>query len=283
MQWPMLCQGRLISEGEVEWLRSWICEHPQWSRKRLARELCALWQWQDACGRLKDFAARSFLLKLAARSLIDLPILQVNKRRVEPWAKPVSEVDEVDLQELSTALPQIAPVRLEPVAAGSEEAARVVFYLDRFHYLGWRVVGENIAYLARDGSGRDLAVLLFGAAAWRCAPRDQCLGWSEAQRRERLQRVANNTRFLILPHVRVPHLASHLLAKAARRVDSDWKAKYGHGLDWLESFVDVERFAGTCYRAANWQRVGYTRGRSRQDRQRTLRVSRKAVYLYRLR
>lgn len=180
-------------------------------------------------------------------------------------------------------LAQLQPVALEPVSAGSEEARRVAFYLDRFHYLGWRVVGENMAYLARDRCEHDLGVLLFGAAAWRCAPRDRHLGWSEAQRRIGLQQVANNTRFLILPHVRVPHLASHLLARAARRIDSDWKLKYGHGLQWLESFVDVERFAGTCYGAANWQRVGCTRGRSRQDRQRTLKVARKAIYLYRLR
>lgn len=282
MRWPLLCQGRLISEEEVEWLRAWITEHPQWSRKRLARELCRLWQWQDALGRLKDFAARSFLLKLAARGLIELPVLQVNKRRLAPAGRPVAEVD-CSQEPLCAGLGELQPVVLKPVTAGSDEARRVAFYLDRFHYLRWRVVGENMAYLARDGSGRDLGVLLFGAPAWRCAPRERHLGWNEAERRTQLARVANNTRFLILPHVRVRHLASHLLGRAARRIDSDWKAKYGHGLDWLESFVDAERFAGTCYRAANWQGVGYTGGRSRQDRHHILRVPRKAVYLYRLR
>lgn len=282
MLWPLRCQGRLIVEGEVEWLRGWIREHPHWSRKRLARELCALWRWEDDRGRLKDFAARSFLLKLAARALIELPALQINRRRLAPAARPVPEVP-CSREPLCAALGQLRPVRLEPAPAGSAQARRVAFYLDRFHYLGLRVVGENMAYLACDSAGRDLGVLLFGAAAWRCAPRDRHLGWSEEERRERLQRVANNSRFLILPHVRVPHLASHLLARAARQLDSDWKAKYGHGLDWLETFVDVQRFAGTCYRAANWQEVGQTRGRSRQDRRRTLRVARKAVYLYRLR
>ena len=159
----------------------------------------------------------------------------------------------------------------------------MAFYLDRFHYLGWRVVGENLAYLARDGQGRDLGVLLFGAAAWRCAPRDRDLGWNETQRRAGLATVANNTRFLILPHVRVPHLASHLLARCARRINQDWHQKYGHGLEWLETFVDTERFAGTCYRAANWRHVGETQGRSRQDRDHTLVVPRKAVFLYQLR
>lgn len=130
--------------------------------------------------------------------------------------------------------------------------------------------------------GREVACLLFGAAAWRCGARDRYLGWGQAQRRAELPRVANNTRFLILPWVRVPHLASHLLGQVTRRIDGDWQARYGHGLDWLETFVEVGRFAGTCYRAANWQRIGLTRGRSRQDRDHRLQVPVKAVYLYRL-
>jgi len=125
--------------------------------------------------------------------------------------------------------------------------------------------------------------LLFGAAAWKCAPRDQRLGWSLDQRSSQLGRITNNTRFLILPWVRVPHLASHLLGAVARRIGRDWQARYGHGLDWLESFVDRERFRGSCYRAANWQCVGQTRGRSRQDRDRELQVPIKDVYLYELR
>jgi hypothetical protein len=179
-------------------------------------------------------------------------------------------------------LEQVRPVQLDWVEAGSDPARRVAFYLDRYHYLGWHVVGQNIGYLARDSSGQDLAVLLFGAAAWRCAPRDRHLDWSESERLIGLHRIANNSRFLILPHVRVPHLASHLLALVARRINADWQQKYGHGLDWLESFVEVGRFRGTCYQAANWRCVGQTRGRSRYDRDRTLSVPPKAVYLYRL-
>jgi hypothetical protein len=162
-------------------------------------------------------------------------------------------------------------------------ARRWAFYLTRYHYLGLRVVGENVGYLARDEGGRDLACLLFGAAAWRCASRDEALGWSEEQRREQLGRVAGNTRFLILPWVKVPHLASHLLGRVVRRIGADWRERYGHDLDWLESFVERGRFRGTCYRAANWRRVGVTQGRSRQDRERRLQVPVKEVYLYRLR
>jgi hypothetical protein len=282
MEWPILCQGRSLDEPQAQWLRSWIAAQPQWSRKRVARELCLLWEWQDGKGRLKDFAARSFLLKLEARGLIELPLLQVHQRRPAAATRLVPEVA-CSMEPIEGSFAQIEPVRVEAVVAGSEEARRVAFYLDRFHYLGWRVVGENLAYLARDRQGRDLGVLLFGAPAWRCAPRDRHLGWDETQRRAGLAAVANNTRFLILPQVRVPHLASHLLARCARRIDKDWRRKYGHGLEWLETFVDAERFAGTCYRAANWRHVGFTQGRSRQDRDRTLQVPRKAVFLYQLR
>jgi hypothetical protein len=179
-------------------------------------------------------------------------------------------------------LSQLRPVKLEPVVAGTAAAQRWAFYLERYHYLGWRVVGENAGYLAYDGQGRELACLLFGAPAWRCRARDRYLKWSAAERAAGLSRVANNTRFLILPWVRVPQLASHVLGQVVGRINADWQAQYGHGLEWLETFVDPQRFKGTCYRAANWRYVGQTTGRSRQDRQHTLRVSSKAVYLYRL-
>jgi hypothetical protein len=171
---------------------------------------------------------------------------------------------------------------VELVRAGTDAARRWAFYLHRYHYLGLRVVGENLGYRVADATGREVAALLFGAAAWRCAPRDQALGWSETQRRQGLSRLANNTRFLILPWVRVPHLASAVLGAVARRIAADWQAKYGHGLDALETFVERDRFAGTCYRAANWRCVGSTRGRSRQDRDHTRAVPVKDVYLYAL-
>jgi hypothetical protein len=229
---------------------------------------------------LKDFAARSLLLKLEAAGEIELPELQINKRRVPRAvaALPGWEAPAV----WSARLKEVQPVRLELMVAGEPQWERWAFYLEQYHYLGFRVVGENVGYLALDAQEREVACLLFGAAAWRCAARDRHLGWGEEQRRAELNRVANNTRFLILPWVRVPHLASHLLGQVARRIDGDWQARYGHGLDWLETFVEVGRYAGTCYRAANWQRIGQTRGRSRQDRDHRLQVPLKAVYLYRL-
>ena len=273
-------QGRRITATELGWLRGWIEEHPQWSRKRLARELCQRWQWVDGQGRLKDFAARSLLLKLDARGAVKLPALRLHYRRLprggptwESWEEPVA---------WEASLPEISPIRLERVMPGTEANRRWRFYLHRYHYLGLAVVGENLGYLARDAQGREVACLLFGAAAWRCAPRDRALGWSSQERKERLSRVVNNTRFLVLPWVRVKYLASWVLGQVARRIELDWQHKYGHGLDWLETFVDRERFRGSCYRAAHWRWVGQTQGRSRQDRDHQLRVSVKDVYLYAL-
>jgi len=280
METDLVVQGRRVGREELSWLAQWIEEHPDWSRKRVARELCERWRWQDGRGRLKDFAARSFLLKLEAQGHLRLPALQVHKRRAPRPAPRLPRWQQPESWE--ARLGQIGPVALEPIAAGSAAAARWAFYLDQYHYLKLRVVGENLGYLAVDAHGRDVAAVLFGAPAWRCAPRDEFLEWDDTQRREQLHRLANNTRFLILPWVRVPHLASHVLGAVARRISADWQGKYGHGLDWLETFVEQERFAGTCYRAANWQWVGQTRGRSRQDPDHTRQVPVKDVYLYRL-
>ena len=281
METQIRLQGRWISAQEIDWLPRWIDAHPRWSRKRLARELCAQWQWRDARGRLKDFAARSLLLKLQAQGQVRLPALQEHQRRgpraATRWA------DWQPPQPWSAPLGDLTPVTLVPVQPASAARARWAFYLEQFHYLGLRVVGENLGYLAHDRHGREVGALLFGAPAWRCAPRDRALGWSEEERRARLANLANNTRFLILPWVQVGQLASHLLGAVARRIDADWRAKYGHGLEWLETFVERGRFAGTCYRAANWRCVGQTQGRSRQDRDHQCAVPVKDVYLYPLR
>ena len=135
-------------------------------------------------------------------------------------------------------------------------------------------------YLIRDRQGRPVACVLFGSAAWKCADRDAFLGWNQATRERNLQGLTNNTRFLVLPWVEVPHLASHVLGLIARRIRDDWQAKYGHPIHALETFVDRSRFRGTCYRAANWLRLGATRGRTRNDRDRNIQVSVKDVYLY---
>jgi hypothetical protein len=280
MIWPIVCQGREVDEKQAKWLAGWIAEHSHWSRRKLAGELCALWDWRDGSERLKDLAARSFLLKMESRGLIVLPPLREAYRKPRAGIRlPEAEPEPVSLE---AGFGEVAPVSLEVVQAGSEAFRRWAFYLSRHHYLGLRMVGQNMGYLARDRCGREVAALLFGAPAWRCASRDAYLDRMGIGSKEALASIANNTRFLILPGVRVPHLASHVLGAAARRISSDWLAKYGRGLDWLETFVERQRFAGTCYRAANWLHVGSTRGRGRQDSEHRASVPEKDVYLYRL-
>jgi hypothetical protein len=272
-------QGRRIEPAQLEQVRGLISNHPHWSRYRLSRELCALWDWRTATGGWKDMAARTLLLKLGQRGWIRLPErrgLSPNRHRLVAPPPPTEPTES-----LEGSLSEVGPVELLEVSseAGGRAQARAV--LAQYHYLGWRLpVGENLQYLARGKDGALLGVLVFGAAAWKCAARDQWIGWTPAQRQARLEAIANNHRFLIVPWVRVRYLASHLLGEVSRRIATDWQRKYGHAVVLLETFVERDRFKGTCYRAANWQALGATRGRSRQDRTRTLQVPVKEVYAY---
>ncbi|HEX7597276.1 MAG TPA: Druantia anti-phage system protein DruA, partial [Polyangia bacterium] len=187
-------------------------------------------------------------------------------------------------QPIACALAQLEPLSLQEVSGEPTPRAWVKAALARFHYLGFGgVVGENLQYVVRDAQNRPLACLVFGAAAWKCQDRDRFIGWTAAQRQKHLALVANNTRFLIWPWVNVPDLGSWILGQVAGRIGRDWQAKYGHSVVVLETFVEQPRFRGTVYRAANWESVGVTAGRSRQDRHTCLQVPRKEIYLYPLR
>jgi len=277
-------QGRCLSRAQLQDLRQWVGANPHWSRWRLSRELATHWDWRNGAGVLKDMAARTLLVKLAQRGLIGLPARrQVPTNRMRcglPLALEWSEPG----QAVTGALGQLEPLSLQEVSAESAARAWVKAALARFHYLGFGgVVGENLQYVVRDAQNRPLACLVFGAAAWQCQDRDRFIGWTAAQRQRHLALVANNTRFLILPWVRVPELSSWILGQVARRIGRDWQAKYGHPVVVLETFVEQSRFRGTVYRAANWQWVGRTQGRSRQDRHSCLQVAVKDIYLYPLR
>lgn len=275
-----IIQGRHLSEPDLADVRCLVGAHPTWSRRRISVELAKSWNWRTGTGQLKDMAARSLLLKLEQRGMLALPPRRQKATRRSSIAT-VASANELPPADITEPLAALEPLRLEAVTAGSPDHALFSRYLARHHYLGFRgPVGENIAYLARDRHGRDLACLLFGAAAWKTKPRDNWIGWDDATRVRRLPLLANNSRFLILPWVRVPHLASHMLGRIARRLAADWQAKYGHPLHLLETFVEHDRFQGTCYRAANWIRVGQTQGRTRQDRARDISVPVKDIYLH---
>jgi hypothetical protein len=252
-----------VSTADLALIGQWLQEQPSWHRTRLSRQLCEHWNWRNGTGRLKDMACRSLLLKLEARGLLRLPprrTASVNARRNRQ--RPMVACAD---RPVECSLAQLGRVQLRVVASPSE-GALFRFLLGRYHYLGYgNTVGENLKYLLGAPDGRPLGALLFGAAAWKCAARDTWIGWAASQRQERLPWIANNARFLILPWVRVSGLASQALGLAAARVARDWQRHYGHGIELLETFVQGDRFGGTCYRAAGWRHVGQTTGRTRND------------------
>ena len=271
-------QGRPLSDQALQELRQWMGANPHWSRWRLSRELATRWDWRNAAGQLKDMAARTLLVKLQQRGLIELPARrQVPTNRMRCGAPPaIVEPSEL----INCALADLQPLSVEEVSRQAAERAWLGGALAQFHYLGFGgAVGQNLQYLVRDGRHRPLACAVFGAAAWKCQDRERFISWSAQQRQRNLALIANNSRFLILPWVRVAHLGSWLLGRVARRITQDWQAKYGHPVVLLETFVERERFRGTVYRAANWQRVGVTAGRTRQDRHTCIQVAVKDIYV----
>lgn len=278
VQDEQVIQGRRLGSADIDVVRRFLASEPGWHRTRLSRELCEIWGWRNEAGRLKDMACRTLLLKLERRGLIRLPA----RKRPDPNAcrNRLTLHVACDRTPVEGPLNAVRPVRVETLGEGHADLGLFRSLLQAHHYLGLRnSVGENLRYLAWDRHGRPLACLLFGAAAWKAKSRDESIGWSVAQRERKLSRVANNARFLILPWVRIPHLASHLLSTVARRIDADWRQKYGHGIVLLETFVDRERFRGTCYRAAGWIHAGATAGRGRNDRHATFSVPVKDIYL----
>jgi hypothetical protein len=274
-------QGRILTPSDLDGIRRLMACNPDWNRTRLSRELCGLWDWRDATGRIKDMACRTMLLKLERRGLVQLPAPRhgdVNHRRGRSF-QPVLH----DTSPIECDLRTLGPVSLAVADTGpSADLWRTLLHCH--HYLGFSTrVGKSIAYLASDCRGRPVGALLFGAAAWKTAGRDGFIGWTAAQRARNLDLVVSNMRFLVPPWIRVPHLASHVLGLALRRIGADWQRKYGHPAALAETFVDTERFAGTCYRAANWMHVGSTTGRTRNDVRHSIRAPVKDVYVCPLR
>jgi len=250
-------------------VRQLLAEHPDWSRFRLSRQLATLWDWRNPVGQLKDMAARSLLLKLEQRGWIRLP---PRRRppvpRMVPKKPAAAEPRLTKPPTLRAPLGALGPLIITEVSTPPGVMQRHLFeqMLQQYHYLSHRSwVGENLQFLVQDSQGRPVACVLFGAPAWQCADRDGYIGWDASSRAHHLHLVANNTRFLIPPWVEVPELASHVLSQIAHRLSPDWQAKYGHPIYLLETFVQRDCFLGTAYQAANWVRVGQTKGRSRQD------------------
>jgi len=278
MKKTMIIQGRETSDKNIALVREMIKTNPSWGRTRLSKELALLWNWRATNGQLKDIACRSFLLKLEKRGYLTLPPHKYHYRKTRGKAS-YSYVPH-KIFPITGRLDSLTPVHIE-VLKDKDPIKLFNCLLSSYHYLRFTgIVGENMKYLILDQEARPLACLLFGSAAWKTLPRDEFIGWDQDTRKANLHLITNNMRFLILPWVKVPHLASHVLGKVARRISSDWIKRYNHPIYMLETFVEKERFRGTCYKAANWVYVGESKGRSRNDRYKTLKVPIKDIYLY---
>jgi hypothetical protein len=268
--------GRVFDAAVLEQVRGILRAHAGASRQQLSYRVCEALDWRKPDGSLKDMSCRVALLRLYREGLIELP---APRRHYEPMRSYARRTPQGEPgARLEAPLSALGTVRLELVERrGSGLWNELV---DRYHYLGYKPLpGAQLRYFAYAGE-RLVAVLGFGAAAWQTAPRDAWIGWSHAQRQRNLGAVVNNARFLILPWLRVPHLASKLLALAARMLPAHWQARYGYRPLLLESFVDAARFRGTCYQAANWVCVGETQGRGKLGDHRLGQVPVKTVWLY---
>jgi Druantia protein DruA/Transposase Tn5 dimerisation domain/Transposase DNA-binding len=247
------------------------------SRRQLARHLCGLWQWRGPSGRLQEMSARKLLAQLARTGHLRLPVAREGPQRraagPEPGIEPLPAVE--------GSLAEVGLIEVELVGSRYRPASRQWRHLvDRYHYLGaGPLCGDQLRYLVRCGQGV-VGALSFSAAARAVAARDQWIGWDRAARRENLYHVVNNSRFLILPQVRVPHLASHVLGQVLRRLPEDWQGRYGYRPVLVETFVEQGRFRGVSYQAANWQAIGLTTGRGRQDTDHVPPGSRKILWVY---
>jgi len=261
-------RGRNITENEAAFIRKLIADNPTLSRRALSAKLCEAWNWRQANGALRDMVCRGLMLALHRAGHIELPpVRQVNPNPLarSAAARRAQTLVTIDTPALIGSLAELQPLSIVQVRR-TESEALFDSLIEQYHYLGYvQPVGEHLKYLVYDRLGRVLACLAWSSAPRHLGARDRHIGWDAAARLRNIRFIAYNTRFLILPHVQVPHLASHILGLLARRISADWEFLYGHPLYFLETFVDPQRFKGTCYRAANWAVLGLTTGRGKAD------------------
>jgi hypothetical protein len=275
MRW----RGRQIEDAQLSFIRELIAAHPQDSRRRISQRLCEAWDWRQPNGELSDMLCRGLLATLERAVLISLPPRRclppnpLGGRRARP---PRIEVDRGPIE---STVKGLGPLQIVQVRR-TEWEGLYNSLIEYEHYLGYcHPVGEQLKYVVFRAD-RPIGCLAFSSSPRHLGCRDRFIGWTVEQRRANIRFLAYNTRFLILPWVRVRHLASHLLGRIVRRISTDWMAVYHHPLYLLETFVDTERFAGTCYQAAGWQELGRTTGRGKADQAKKPNRSIKAVWGY---
>jgi hypothetical protein len=253
------CRGREVTDSDVAFIVELIARHPGASRRALSKKLCEAWDWRQENGELSDMVCRGLMLELHRAGLVELPPVRFQPVNNVVAGSPPQRVL-IDRTPLCTPLGELRPLTILQVRRRSEEACYDGL-IEEYHYLGYtRPVGEHLKYLILAKS-RPVACMSWGSAPRHLGPRDRFIGWSAEARRRNVRHLAYNGRFLILPWVKVPHLASHVLGLMARTLSADWELFYGHPIYYLETFVDPARFRGTCYLAANWIALGETTGR----------------------
>jgi hypothetical protein len=254
-------RGRVITAQDLEFIGEFIKQHPGLSRRRLSAQLCEAWGWKQANGALCDMVCRGLLLMLHRAGEIELP--PARQTSLNPFVRRVRPAPVlIDQTPLTGALSEVKPVAIQQVRRTAHESL-FNSLIEHHHYLGYeQPVGEHLKYLIW-AQGRPIACLAWSSAPRHLGSRDRYIGWSATARRRNIGLVAYNTRFLILPWIRVPHLASHILGRGVRRLSHDWERMYGHPIYFAETFIDPARFRGTCYRAANWRSLGMTTGRGK--------------------
>jgi len=257
-------RGLVVDDAVVESLREFLGTHPELSRWKLSRKVCEVWDWRQPNGHLKDVQCRGLMLRLHRAGEIELPPTRrvthnpLGKKRSKP--APV----EVDESPLHGRLADLGPLQFRQVRRTPAEAL-FNSLVEQYHYLGYtHPVGEHLKFLVYAGE-RPVACFAWSSAPRHLGPRDRFIGWSMAARKRNIRFVAYNSRFLVLPWVEVRYLASHLLGRMTRSLPQHWQQRYDHPVYFAETFVDPGRFAGTCYRAANWLPMGQTTGRGKAD------------------
>lgn len=279
MEVPFWIGDREFAEADVELIRTTVRRFSRFSREEIVATLCENLPWKAPNGRLKRVACRKLLLQLEQEGVVTLPALQHHKVRQMGDDERSGKVTRLELQ---ASLRAVSPVLVDPVIT-TQERRDWNATMAAYHPLGYRhPVGTHQRYFIRvhtDNGPQIVGAFLFGAAAKALGDRDKWIGWSPEERMRYRPRIVNNNRFLLLPTVHIPHLASHALSLVTRRIRADWQVRYGYQPVLLETFIEPEH-AGTCYQAANWLLIGTTAGRGRQDRYHEYATSDKSIWMY---
>lgn len=256
-------RGREVTEADVAFIRQLIDAHPTLSRRALSQKLCEAWNWVQPNGQPRDMVCRGLMLALHRAGHIELPPRKKTPRN--PLAqRPRPVAIDVERTPLRDSLRELGALHIEQVRR-TERERLFNSLIEQHHYLGYtQPVGAHLKYLV-SARNQPIACLAWSSAPRHLGCRDRFIGWSAEARRQNIRLIVTNLRFLILPWIVVPRLASHLLGRMARRLPEDWQRVYGHPVYFLETFVDPQRFRGTCYRAANWIVLGHTTGRGKAD------------------